>query len=187
MSSIYVQSDGRLSLHIAATWESVQQHHKGTRSLIHLPVDWPDLLTPSLAQLGPDETFEPRAPRPGDQIGLAFNLPRVHMADIEQVKQICVHDTSPDDLVLLGRTKGGLDGYRKSWDECWPEYPWESKPEVYAIYWKPLVDPHEEANRQKFCNLSTDDIVAELERRGWARISADKSGDIQLSSPKVNG
>lgn len=139
--TLYAYPDGHLSLHINATHETQALYHQGKRTLIHLPVGWSALREPKIYG---EHAFEPRALQAGDKIGLTASPVRIAITEILEVRKIYLHDLLPSDLVALGRRPDGLAAYRESWDSVWGDgdgWPWDSNPEVYAIYWKPLRIP----------------------------------------------
>ena len=141
--SLYVYPDSHYGLHLGASPEAVARYHEGKRTLVHVPVEWPELQRPKVTQRGPEELdiFALRPLRAGDHVGLyVVPPPRVQMANITSVEAMSLHDMEIGDLVALGRTEQDLEAYRTSWEECWAKdgWPWSSNPEVYAIRWEAL-------------------------------------------------
>lgn len=139
--SLYVYLDGHYELHLAASHKGVRDYHDGKRTLVHVPVDWPELQAPQVRDLGPDElaVFALRPLQVGDQVGL-YLPPKVRLTSIASVKTMPLHDMELGDLVALGRTEQDLEAYKQSWDECWEDdgLGWDTNPEVYAIRWEAL-------------------------------------------------
>lgn len=126
---LHPSDDGRLSIIIAVTGQSVQAFHEGKRTLIHLPVTL-------------DMWAHDRALAVGDEIGLSNPpFPRVRMTPIVRIDEIDLHDMDEADLPCLGYLD--LDQYRQLWDVAWSDrgYAWAQNPRVYAIRWAPVCPP----------------------------------------------
>lgn len=141
--SLYVYPDGHYSLHLGTSPQSVQNYLHGKRTLVHVPVAWPELLAPKPSGFeDPDglAVFAQRPLRPGDEVGLyCVPPPRVRITPITSIEAMPLHDMEIGDLVSLGRTEQDLEAYKTSWDECWDaELAWAANPDVFAIRWEPL-------------------------------------------------